>query len=222
MLSAFKYFVQTYNLPNDRYPVIQEYLSGKIAFAEVLYDRGNCRAISTTQPLRHKNIDTNNNATLRQTVKYENLIKIAKNFMDKLNWHGIAQLEFIPNAAGEYKLSEVNARPWGSIAVPVCAGLNYPWLWYLAALGQLDDAVYTTVKQVYCRWILGDGMAFLAFLKNGNFKSAVQILKPLANCYHDDFSLADPCVLLGESIDYLVKLFKSGGNTNPVTEGMIR
>ena len=222
MINAFNYFVETYKLSSERYPVIQEYLSGPIAFVEVLYNKGKCIAISSTKPLRHKNIDTNNNATLRKTADYENLMKTAKKFMDKLGWHGIAQLEFIPNSRGVYKLSEVNARPWGSIAVPVYSGVDYPWLWYLTAINEVGNVLIRPSKEVYCRWILGECMAFVEYLKARQIKNAFKIFCPVKNCYHDDFSLNDPFVLFGEGLDYFTKLIKSGGNSNPVTEGMIR
>ena len=166
----FLKFVEDYSLPENRWPIIQEYLPGSIAFVSVVYDQGRCVALSSTQPLRHKNVDTNNNATLRQTADYHELMQSAKNLMDQLKWHGIAQLEFIPDHQGIYKLNEINARPWGSIAVPVHSGVDIPWLWYLVAIGQSPDYIQKACRNIFCRWILGDSIAMLQYIKKRDIK----------------------------------------------------
>ena len=43
---------------------------------------------------------------------------------------GVAMFEFKRNPAGAWILLEVNARPWGSLPLPVALGIDFPYRWY--------------------------------------------------------------------------------------------
>jgi protein-tyrosine-phosphatase len=48
-----------------------------------------------------------------------------------LNYTGIAMFEFrVNHKAGTWALLEVNARPWGSLPLPVALGVDFPYRWY--------------------------------------------------------------------------------------------
>jgi predicted ATP-grasp superfamily ATP-dependent carboligase len=222
LTTKFKELIEQYGLGPDRWPVIQEYLPGQIAWASVLYEKGRCVAKSSCRPLRHKELDIEGNATLRETGDYDDLVSRAIALMDAVRWHGIAQLEFIPNRQGDYVLTEINARPWGSISLPVCSGVDMPYLWYLIALDKLGPEMVIPYRKVKCKWILGEGIALIESLKRAKLSNVLKIFRPQWGCYYDDFSLTDPLPLVFESFDYLVRFIKWGGSLNPVTENMIR
>jgi hypothetical protein len=75
---------------------------------------------------------------------------------------------------------------------------------------------------IKCRWIVGDCMAFMGLVRRGLFAEAMRVLVPQRKCFHDDFVLSDPLPFIFEITDYAAKYIKSGGSTNPVSEGMIR
>ncbi|HEG44178.1 MAG TPA: ATP-grasp domain-containing protein [Phycisphaerales bacterium] len=218
----FKNLINEFELPPERWPIIQEYLPGSIAWVSLLYENGQCVANSSCKPIRHKETDIHGNATLRDTGDYEELISKAVSLMNAIKWHGIAQLEFIPDKNGQFKLTEINARPWGSIALPVVSGVNIPYLWYLIAIDKLGPRMTTPNKKAKCRWILGDGIALFELLKKGQLRKALKIFQLHRNCYYDDFSLSDPLPLILESLDYFIRFVKWRGSSNPVTENMIR
>ena len=222
LVAAFRNLIELYNLPGHRWPVIQQYLPGKIAWASVLYQNGKCVAVSSCRPFRHKELDVEGNATLRETGDFENLINKSVSLLDKLNWHGIAQVEFIQDKDGNFLLTEINARPWGSIVVPVFSGVDMPYLWYLIALDKLGPEYVEESRKVRCRWIIGDCIGLIEALRVGRLSKVIEILRPQWHCYHDDFSLADPMPLLFESLDYLVRFVKWRGSISPVAEGMVR
>jgi predicted ATP-grasp superfamily ATP-dependent carboligase len=222
LVSEFRGIIELYNLPGHRWPVIQQFLPGKIAWAGVLYLNGRCVAASSCRPFRHKELDVEGNATLRETGDFKDLINKSVSLMDKLNWHGIAQLEFIQDKTGSFFLTEINARPWGSIVVPVFSGVDMPYLWYLIALDKMGPDYVDEARKVKCRWIIGDCIGLIEAMRVGKFSKAVEIIKPVRHCYHDDFSLADPMPLLFESLDYLVRFVKWRGSISPVVEGMVR
>ncbi len=47
-----------------------------------------------------------------------------------VDYTGIAMVEFKRNDAGGWILLEVNARPWGSLPLPVALGVDFPYRWY--------------------------------------------------------------------------------------------
>lgn len=59
-----------------------------------------------------------------------------------LDYTGIAMFEFKINAGGAWILLEVNARPWGSMPLPVALGVDFPHRWYrLLVAGEETPAV---------------------------------------------------------------------------------
>jgi predicted ATP-grasp superfamily ATP-dependent carboligase len=67
---------------------------------------------------------------------------------------------------GQPKLLEVNPRFWGSLALAIDAGVNFPYLLTLMALGQDFTPVNRYRLGHRCRWLLpGD---LLHFLQNPN------------------------------------------------------
>jgi predicted ATP-grasp superfamily ATP-dependent carboligase len=69
---------------------------------------------------------------------------------------GVAMFEFKRNDSGDWILLEVNARPWGSMPLPLALGVDFPYRWYrLLTAGEETPAVeYRTA--VYGRNLLPD------------------------------------------------------------------
>ncbi|MDE2334924.1 MAG: ATP-grasp domain-containing protein [Rhodospirillales bacterium] len=59
-----------------------------------------------------------------------------------LDYTGLAMFEFRRDAAGRWVLLEVNARPWGSMPLPLALGIDFPFRWYrLLVAGEETRAV---------------------------------------------------------------------------------
>ena len=57
--------------------------------------------------------------------------------MKKLNWSGIANIDLrYDELENNYKILEINPRFWGSVIGSLAAGINFPYLTCLTALGQ--------------------------------------------------------------------------------------
>ena len=72
---------------------------------------------------------------------------------------GVAMFEFKRNERGDWILLEVNARPWGSMPLPLALGVDFPYRWYrlLVAGDEMPAVSYRT--GVYGRNLLPDLMA---------------------------------------------------------------
>lgn len=221
LFTKFDELVDVFELDKDRWPILQELLPGEAAGVCVVYDHGKCVASFAEKYLRCKNPNRFGTSTLREVFKNEELVNHAIGIMDKLHWHGIAHLDFVADKDGVFKLIEINPRLWGALSLAIHSGVDFPYLWYLQALGKKCGDSKFNIKPMKSRWIVGDAMAFVGLLKALKILEAFKVFKPELACVHDDFSFGDPLPFVFEIIDYLTKFVKAGFSTNPVTENMI-
>jgi len=104
-------------------------------------------------------------STLRDTIRNEiseSAVNAAFNLLYAMKWVGVAMVEFrIDPRDGIPKLMEVNPRFWGSLALSVHAGVNFPYLLYQLFMdGDVKPDLDYKVG-VKCRWLLpGDILWF--------------------------------------------------------------
>ena len=144
------------------------------------------------------------------------LLAAAAALVAALDYTGLAMVEFRrdPGRTGTWVLLEVNARPWGSMPLPLGLGVDFPWRWYrLLTAGEESPAVGYRVG-VYGRNLLPDLQAMLAEAHRrgaGRLASLGQWLLELGRVatgreihdvlVHDDPrpALAEFCQLAGEA-----------------------
>lgn len=84
------------------------------------------------------------------------LVQACAAIVARLEYTGVAMFEFKRDAAGNWILLEVNARPWGSMPLPVALGVDFPYRWYrLLCLGEESPPVSYPIG-VYGRNLLPD------------------------------------------------------------------
>jgi protein-tyrosine-phosphatase/predicted ATP-grasp superfamily ATP-dependent carboligase len=70
------------------------------------------------------------------------LLAACEAIVASLDYTGVAMFEFKRNAGAGWILLEVNARPWGSMPLPVALGVDFPYRWYrLLTAGEEIPAV---------------------------------------------------------------------------------
>jgi len=223
LFENFQELVQRFELPRERWPIIQQFLPGEAAGVCVLYDKGQYITAFAERYLRCKEPGKFGTSTLRETFDNESLISTALQIMNNLRWHGIAHLDFISDKEGQFRLIEINPRLWGALALAVFSGIDFPYLWYSSVIGNLESGIFTPqIRKIKCRWIIGDCLALLELIRRRKFEKALEVLLPEKQCYHDDFNWRDPLPLIFEGLDYCTKFVRSRGSLNPTTRGMIR
>jgi predicted ATP-grasp superfamily ATP-dependent carboligase/GNAT superfamily N-acetyltransferase len=223
LFAKYKELVDTFNLPKERWPFLQEFLPGEAVGVCMLYQNGRCVSSFAERYIRCKEPGKFGTSTLREPFDNPQLISRATAVMDKLKWHGVAHIDFVACRKGDFRLIEVNPRLWGALALSTFAGIDFPYLWYLTATGEsLEGLAGSKYPPIKCRWLVGDCMAFMELVKRGRILEAMQIFIPQRRCYHDDFVLSDPVPFAFELTDYVAKFLRSGGSVNPVTGGMVR
>lgn len=116
-------------------PVIeQQYVSGRGVGIEVLYQCGALRWFFAHERL-HEYPLTGGASTYRRAIEPpERMLDATTALLDALSWHGVAMVEFKLSPDGSFSLMEINPRLWGSLALAVDAGVDFPrGLWSVAS-----------------------------------------------------------------------------------------
>ncbi|TVQ41234.1 MAG: ATP-grasp domain-containing protein [Wenzhouxiangella sp.] len=220
--ATFFGIVDTYDLPQSRWPIVQQGLNGKKYKLDGVFDRGKCVGTGTYRILRCKGAGRFGTSTYRITDEFPELTEYCIRALEALNWHGIFNTDWICSAEGLPHLIDINGRLSGGVAVPTLAGMDLPWLWYQVAVGVQEIMPIQQTPDVRVRWLLGDAIGMVEHLKTGKVREAVAILRPIPGCRHDDLSWSDPFPLFGEAADYFWKFARSRGSTRPDIAGMVR
>ncbi len=184
------------------FPLVQEYIppGGNTYGVEGLCYHGTVLRTFVHRRIREFPIN-GGPSTLRESVYKPELVSLAKKMLESMHWHGVVMLEFKEDPrTKECVLIEINPKFWGSIALPIAAGIDFPYLLYMLACNQKisEDSGYP--EHVLCRWLFpGDLLHFL--FNPQRFKLKPSFFK-FRNTAYDIFDVNDlgPIVLLFVSL----------------------
>jgi len=104
----------------------QAWVPGRGVGVEVLYDRGRMAWHFVHERL-HEWPLTGGASTLRRAAGPEpELVAMTQRLLDRLQWHGVAMVEWRRDAQGGVHLMEINPRLWGSLPLTIAAGVPIP------------------------------------------------------------------------------------------------
>lgn len=132
-------------------PIAMEYIRGEEYSVRALYDNGEHVVSSIKHQMRGKTYQGGASG-YRESIEHPVLVDLTKAILDELGWHGPCSVQFIEDSeTGEFYLSEINPRLWGSLSLDVLAGIDYPYhLWRLVNGEEIDrDEEYETCVRVH-------------------------------------------------------------------------
>ena len=218
--SIFEKLISKYDIPKDRFPIVQEYVQGDGWGVSGVWQNGEPLALVTHKRLREKTF-SGGTSTLRMTKSNPLLENYALKIMSHLKWQGTAMIEFkYDESTGQGWFIEINPRLWGSLQLGIHAGVDIPWTLYNLALGNPVKAP-AQKDGVICKWLIGESIVALKHFAKLDFKKGINALTPESGMVFDDFFMDDPLVFLGEAGYYFEKFISSGFNANPEEKGMI-
>jgi predicted ATP-grasp superfamily ATP-dependent carboligase len=91
--------------------------------------------------------------------------EISKKLFDSLNWHGIAEVEYVThNETGEYYLIEINPRVWGGVNSAISSGLDIGDI--LVKIANGEEVRPTQYRRgMKTRWFWADARVFPDYFK---------------------------------------------------------
>jgi predicted ATP-grasp superfamily ATP-dependent carboligase len=122
-------------------PLIQEVVQGDGAGVFSIWDHGTPRAWFAHRRLREED-PRGGRASAATSVRCDPRLRAwAEQLLGALAWHGVAMVEFKWDAAtGAAWLMEINGRFWGSLALALAAGADFPYWLYRLANGEPIEA----------------------------------------------------------------------------------
>lgn len=173
-----------------------------------LYDRpGELAAFTVQRRLRSKPPE-GGASTFRETVEDPELVSTADRLLSNIGWQGVAMAEFrIDPRSGVPQLMEINPRLWGSLALSVFAGVDFPYLLYRSAIGEAIGGPTPYSKHVQARCLFTD---FVQVLQREDRAAALrEFLTPATKpCRYDIVSREDPLPALGQLMYWSVRFFE--------------
>ena len=194
-------------------PLVQEMLKGEERGVFVFIHQGETKAIFAHKRL--KSLNKNGGVSvIRESIALDselkdNSIKLLK----ALNWEGVAMVEFKKDLKdNKFKLMEINPRFWGSLQLAIESGVDFPYLYYQAAIGKEANPVLKYKTGIKCRWLYGDFSRLLNILRKPNkisnkMKEALQFFNFL-NYRYDDFRLDDPLIIFNEFYHLFIEVIR--------------
>lgn len=136
-------------------------------------------------------------STLRESIHDNRLLEAGWELLEAVDWTGVAMVEFkIDPRTDTPTLIEVNPRLWGSLHLPLHAGVDFPTMLVRCALGETVTPQLDYRPNIRCRHLFPADIIY--FFKMCDRKTLREFF-PLVddNLYYDILSRDDPGATLG-------------------------
>lgn len=192
---------RVYRKTRERYgpTLLQEFIpNGGERGVYTLYDRSSTLSRVTVQKRLRSNPPEGGASTYRETVEDPDLMALANDLLSSLDWQGVAMAEFRIDARdGEPKLMEINPQFWGSLALSVFAGVEFPYHLYEFAVGDTLDRNLSYDAGMRARCLFSDFQQ--VFNREDQVTALREFLTPSGKpCRFDIVSTTDPLPTLGQ------------------------
>lgn len=114
----------------------QQYVFGRGVGIELLFDRGQKIWHFAHERVHEYPLSGGASSYRRSIAPPPAMLQDAEKLLTALKWHGVAMVEFKMDAQGQYWLMEINPRLWGSLALSIDAGVDFPMGLLQIARGQ--------------------------------------------------------------------------------------
>lgn len=141
-------------------------------------------------------------STYRETVHDPELVAEADRLLSAMGWWGVAMVEFrIDERTGEPLLMEINPRFWGSLALSVFAGVDFPFDLYRLAMGESVESDLDYRVPVRARCLFKDAQQVVA--REDRVTAAREFFQrsPVPSTF-DIISWSDPLPTAGQLLYY--------------------
>lgn len=145
-------------------------------------------------------------STLREGIWDEAVARQGRRLLESLGWVGLAMVEFKRDPRdGRAKLMEMNPRFWGSVALPIFSGVDFPVLAADVTAGRDVEPATTYALGWRARWLWpGDLLHLVSCLRRGRWPHGFLRSSDVPTCL-DLVSLRDPAPAVALALTELVR-----------------
>jgi len=124
-------------------------------------------------------------------------------FLNRLGWHGFAQLQFLVDAQNTPYLIDFNPRFYGSLSLAIGSGVNFPAMWGASALDMASPTGVTARVGVRYHWLGGDLRRAVRERRDGLLRDVAGSLLWGGSAVHPIWSATDPLPAVGSAMAFL-------------------
>ena len=192
--------------------MIQDFIPGHGAGIFGLYYNGRRVAHFAHQRLREKPPSGGVSVLSESAASDPTLLAYADAILEKVDWSGVAMVEFRVSEEGTPYLMEINTRFWGSLQLAIDSGVNFPVLTYQAFTDKPRTSGEYKIGQKL-RWLLGDFDSLYLYLRDKRYTKVQKLRRcaeffiPSQNCKNEIFRLYDIQPALHEFRKYIQDVF---------------
>lgn len=141
------------------------------------------------------------NAAFATTVRPPSeLLTTARHLLERLEWRGLFELEYIARCDGSFVPIDLNPRPYGSLALASAAGAPLAVIWTLILFGERPDPVVARPDYRY-RWEDADLRNVVWTMRRRDFRAALRVVRPRRRTIHAYFRWSDPAPLAARALE---------------------
>jgi len=192
--------------------LVQEYCSGAGVGVEILLHHEECLAVFQHRRTKEFPATGGESVTAVAEAVNQSLLESSLALLRALQWQGIAMVEYKVKPDGRAVLMEVNGRYWGTLSLPIYAGIDFPLYQWELVHGERPAIPKTYAVGTKWRWTVGylDRLFGLCG-KARSSAYARQILKENLVQLHEDFSpsVCDATFIFSDPMPSVVAFFRA-------------
>jgi len=201
----FEFFVHAERSVLSKY-IVQEYIphGGAIGVYSI-YAEGNLIALNTHVRIREYP-HSGGPSTLRRSGKNALCEHFARKILENVSWNGVSMVEFRVHKEKKIPyLMEINTRFWGSLAVDIHSGIDFPSIALeLYMKKRVKNSFYKSKRNVFVRWLfLGDLLWLITHPKK--IDALIKFLD-FRNQKFDVLDRKDPLPVVGAILEGLISI----------------
>ena len=205
--------------------LVQEYCSGAGVGVEILLHHDEC--LAAFQHRRTKEAPDTGGVSVTAIAEAidRNLLESSLALLHALRWQGVAMVEYKVNPNGRAVLMEVNGRYWGTLSLPIYAGIDFPLYQWELAHGMRPQIPKTYMVGTKWRWTTGYLQRLYGLARNVCYsdvatrllrENLIQLPNDFMPSVHDaTFTFSDPMPSLVDFLralrDFIARRVKAVG-----------
>lgn len=194
--------------------LVQEYCAGTGVGVEILLDHGECMAVFQHRRLKELPYTGGFSVIAVSETPNPSLVQSSLALLQAMQWDGVAMVEYKVDSDGQAVLMEVNGRYWGTIALAIAAGVDFPLYDWQLVHGERPEISRAYAVGTKWRWTVGylHRLYDLLDLARGSTTAREVLYRDLRQLV-EDFgpSVSDPMLRLSDPMPSVVALLYAMG-----------